>query len=325
MGTTVVGRYVVLGPIGVGGIAIVYRAIDMHKPRRVAIKLLSPLFAGDPRARAKVHLEALITDRLRHPGVPEVFGFGDAELPDGVLLPYLAMELFTGPMLADRLAGGALPWQEAVTVAATVADVLTMAHRHGVVHRDLTPTNIMLTGSGAKIIDFGEASTVAPLVSGESPLPVREVSIAALPSDDVYALGMLLFQMLTGRSPYPWGGAVGSAGEPSAGRPRGMAPTPVLLVPGLPRPVAEICRGAMAKRAADRPDSADLSLALWHLLAPAGLTRWPWPAAQPPGPPAPWRTTRPQPGPPAPWRTTRPQAAALAGTNDRPDFECSRI
>jgi serine/threonine-protein kinase len=265
MGTAIVGRYVLIGPVGYGGVSVVYQAIDTHRGSRTAVKLLSPAFADDEYARERVRQEALITTRLRHPSVPQVFDFGDATLPDGRVVPYVAMELLSGAMLAGRLAGGALPWPEAVRVAATIADVLAIAHRRGVVHRDLTPANIMMTGSGPKIIDFGEAITVAAVsaIAAEHPLPTRRVSSAADPADDVYALGVLLYQMLTGHSPYL---TASTESQLHAARLRHIAPTPVLLVPGLPRTIAEVCRACMAKRPEDRPVAAQVALALWALV-----------------------------------------------------------
>jgi serine/threonine-protein kinase len=269
MGTAIVGRYVLLGPIGYGGVSVVYQAVDSVGGRRAAVKLLSPAFAADAYAREKVHNEALITARLRHPSVPRVFGFGDVALPGGGSVPYVAMELLRGAVLAGRLTGGPLPWPEAVRVAATVADVLTIAHRRGVVHRDVTPANIMMTLDGPKIIDFGEATTVeptSPAARSEAPLPFRPVSTGGAPADDVYALGVVLYQMLTGASPY-------GGGQPrnalAAARLRTIAPTPVLVVPGMPRAVAEICRGCMAKRPEDRPGAARVALDLWGMAEPA--------------------------------------------------------
>ena len=270
MGTAIVGRYVLIAPVGYGGVSVVYQAVDPHYGVRVAIKLLSSTFADDPYARDRVRQEALITDRLRHPSVPQVYDFGDAQLPDGRQVPYVVMELLSGTMLAGRLAEGALPWPEAVKVAAAIADVLAIAHRRGVVHRDLTPTNIMMTDTGPKIIDFGEAITVeavSPLAL-DQPLPTRRVSSAPAPADDVYALGVLLYQMLTGHSPYPTASA---EGQMHAARMRHIAPTPVLLVPGLPRVVAEVCRDCMAKRPEERPVASEVALALWALtIDPAG-------------------------------------------------------
>jgi serine/threonine-protein kinase len=175
-------------------VSVVYQAIDAGYGRTAALKLLTPNFADDPGARWKVHREALITDRLRNPSVPRIYDYGDARLPDGGSVPYVSMELLRGAVLAGRLVSGPLAWAEAVKVAATVADVLAIAHRRGVVHRDLTPENIMMTASGAKIVDFGEATTVegAPLNAFGEPLPDRRVSSGGSPADDVYALGVLL-------------------------------------------------------------------------------------------------------------------------------------
>jgi serine/threonine protein kinase len=269
MGTSIARRYVVLGPIGHGGLSVVYEAVDAKVGRRVAVKLPARQFVNNPAAHERMRHEALVTERLRSPSVPRVYDHGETVLPGGWRAPYVAMELITGAMLAGRLAGTALPWREAVTVAATAADVLAVAHRHGIVHRDLTPTNIMLTAAGAKIIDFGEAATVLP--PGQSvdrrglALPDRHFTSAASPADDVYSLGVLLFQMLTGRSPY---GSNGPADDLAAARLRRMAPTPVLIVPGMPHELAEVTRRFMDKRADQRPTSAAAALELWALVTP---------------------------------------------------------
>jgi serine/threonine-protein kinase len=279
MGTAILRRYVLLGPIGHGGVSVVYHAVDSLSARPLAIKLLAPPLLDDARARDNVRREALITQRLRHPSVPKVYDFGDAPLPDGTTVPYVVMELLTGVALAGRLAGGGpLPWRTAVSTAATVADVLAVAHRRGVVHRDLTADNIMMTSSGLKIIDFGLATMVdqdaarwdrprvlRPALRRHPTIPRHRVTSAHLPADDVYALGVLLYQMLTGRSPY-------SSATPStyvaAGRLRSLAPTPVLTVPGLPPRLADFTRACMAKRPEDRPGSQDAALALWGMVVP---------------------------------------------------------
>jgi serine/threonine-protein kinase len=266
MGTAILRRYVVLGPIGRGGVSVVYQAIDAQSARQRALKLVAPAFAGDPGAWDRVRREAEITERLRHPSVPRVYDCGDAPLPDGSVVPYVVMELLSGVVLAGRLVGGALPWAEAVSTAATIADVLAVAHRRGVVHRDLAPENVMLTRAGVKIIDFGLAATLDGR-GDRGPAQPRSgpPTPAGHPADDVYALGVLLYQMLTGRSPYP-------AADPdlalSASRRRTVAPTPVLVVPGMPREVADICRDCMAKRPADRPDASSVAIALWSMLMP---------------------------------------------------------
>lgn len=276
LGTAILGRYVILDAIGHGGVSTVYEAIDVVMPRRLAIKALAVAHAADPRARDGVRREALIIDRLRHPSVPRVYGYGDAPLPDGTVLPYVVMELLTGVSLATRLAQGPLPWTEAVPVAAAIADVLAVAHRRGLVHRDLSAGNVMLTSDGIKIVDFGLATTVERrrtipgkprLTRGTVPrrqpiLPAHRVTTAAQPADDVYALGVLLYQLVTGQSPYPHATPGADFATPHF---RCVAPTPVLTVPGLPRDVAEICRACMAKRPTDRPSSRDVALALWAL------------------------------------------------------------
>lgn len=256
MGTPILQRYVLLGPIGRGGVSVVYQGVDTVRARPAAVKLLAPAFADDARARRNMRREAVITARLRHPHVPRLYDSGEAHLPDGTMAPYVVLELLTGVGLTGRLAGGPLPWREAVTVAATVADVLAVAHRRGVVHGDVTPGNIMVTTDGIKIIDFGLATRIGL----DEP--------AGRPAEDVYALGLLLYQMLTGRSPYP---AATARTRLDAARLTAIAiaPTPVLLVPGLPREVADICRCCMAKDPAHRPASVDVALALWSVVTPA--------------------------------------------------------
>lgn len=276
LGTAILRRYVLIGVAGRGGVSTVYHAVDARRGRRIAVKILAPTWADDSCARDDVRREAVITDRLRHPSVPRVFEYGDAPLPDGRVVAYVVLELLTGIPLADRLAAGPLPWPEAVRIAATAADVLAIAHRRGVVHRDLTSRNIMMTPDGVKIIDFGLA-TAAPArighpthqvlvkrpVRNRDRVPARPLTTAARPADDVYTLGVLLYEMLIGRSPYPGGRP---AAEVSGGRFPRPAPTPVLAVPGLPRALADLVRACMAKTPEARPRSAAAALALWDLL-----------------------------------------------------------
>ncbi len=247
MGTFFAHRYVLMGPLGRGGVSEVFQAVDVVDCRATAIKMVTPSLARDTRIGDTVRREAAITRRLRHPSVPKLYGDGEAPLPDGTVVPYLALELLRGVSLAGLLSG-ALPPPEALRIAATVADVLAVAHRRGVVHRDLNPTNIMMTAAGVKIIDFGLAA---------------ETATGAEPAEDVYALGVLLYHLLTGVSPYP--ASTSQAALASFRQPK-LAPTPVLLVPGLPLAVADLCRSCMAKRAADRPESATVALTLWSVL-----------------------------------------------------------
>ena len=266
------------GAIGQGGVSTVYAAVDARQGRRLAVKIFAPR-DGLPGGRDDVRREALITDRLRHPSVPRVFEYGEAPLPDGRLIPYVVLELLAGRPLAERLARGPMAWPDAARIAATVADVLAVAHRRGIVHRDLTARNIMVTPGGVKIIDFGLATAAIrtgdggsrPLVlrcGARHPEPAHPRTAFARPADDVYTLGVLLFEMVTGRSPYPPRIA---ATIHAAGRVGRLAPTPVLTVPGVPGAVRDLVRSCMAKRPEQRPASADVALGLWALVDRVGL------------------------------------------------------
>ncbi len=278
MGTAILRRYVLIGTVGQGGVSTVYHAVDARRGRLLAVKILAPMFADDPHACDDVRREALITDRLRHPSVPRVFDYGDAPLPDGTVLPYVVLELLTGVPVSERLTSGPLPWPEAVRIAATAADVLAVAHRRGIVHRDLASRNIMCTRDGTiKIIDFGLA-TAAACTGDTSALPIvisrplrrarplaHPVSATGRPADDVYRLGVLLYEMLTRRSPY-----LNASPLDAEIRPR-LAPTPVLTVPGMPLEIGELIRSCMAKKAEDRPRSAHIALRLWEVLDRASV------------------------------------------------------
>jgi serine/threonine protein kinase len=268
LGRTVLDRFTLTKPLGRGGVSLVYEAVDLDRMLPVAVKVLAPAFASNARTCQAARQEPIIMQRLRHPSVPKVYGFGDAHLDaqfgafadvpsfagkrfgsDGaVAMPCVVMELLDGVSLAKRLGVGPLPWRVAVETAATIAEMLGVAHRRGIAHRDLTALNVMLTSDGVKIIDFGLAT-----VLGSPPF-------APEMARDVYALGVLLYQMLTGRSPYP---SASNVADVRVVRP---APTPVLSGFGIPHKVAELCRDCMAKRVADRPQSADAAIALWAAL-----------------------------------------------------------
>ena len=270
MGTTFLDRYVLLGPVGHGGVSVVYAAVDTLNNRHVAIKMLDPTHEHDTRAQERIRREAIITDRMRHPSVPRVYGYGDSDLGDGTSIPYFVMELLVGTVLADYLTNGRLPWLDAVQVAATIGDVLAVAHRRGVVHRDLTPANIMMTEQGAQIIDFGVAVTITtpdrdsgPYVLTPRATLANDFAGPGEPADDVHALGVLLYQMVTGAPPF-----VNQPPPTVTATLRLEAPIPVIAVPDVPRGVVEICRRCVAKHPSDRPDAATVALDLWALIVP---------------------------------------------------------
>jgi len=231
IGTTLAGRYVLTQPLAKGGVSTVYQAVDARAGRRLAVKVVDDLYAH------LVQHEAAMTQLLRHPHVPKIFDVGRTTTAQGRDVGYLAMELLGGRALTHTLTHGPMPWRRALRVAGTAADVLAVAHRRGVVHRDLRPSNVMLTPHGAKVVDFG----LANVIGGHT-----------RPADDVYALGILLLDMLLGER------------RPSKGL--GPAPAPVLALPGLPSAVAELCRACMSKSPAARPSAREAALRMWTLV-----------------------------------------------------------
>jgi tetratricopeptide (TPR) repeat protein len=210
-----VGAYELLEPLGKGGMGEVYRARDTRLGRLVAIKFLSSDLQDSPFAAARLDREARLASSLNHPGIVTVFDIGRVEGR-----PYVVMELIVGRSLAKRLADGPMELPEAVDVAAQVADALAAAHAGGVVHRDLKPQNIMLTNDGrAKVVDFGLSKlTVVPAGADEATkaghtmtaphavlgtagymAPEQVAGVAVDARSDQFALGAVLYEMLTGR------------------------------------------------------------------------------------------------------------------------------
>ncbi|WP_446220192.1 serine/threonine-protein kinase [Micromonospora sp. IBHARD004] len=262
-------RYVLRERIGLGGMSEVWRADDEVLHRSVAVKALATELAADPQLRATIQREARAAARLTHPNVTQVYDYGEATLPDGSVVPYLVMELVEGHNLADRLTGGPLAWPEAVRVAGQVAAALAAAHRIGVVHRDVKPGNVMLTETGAKVLDFGIATLAGPrhplagqtgeLMMGTPAYfaPERMTPGPANPASDVYALGALLYRTLTGRAPLPvqtWEDVL----DVQARRP----PVPPLRVPGLPTDIAELTLACLSPDPGRRPTAAQLATRL---------------------------------------------------------------
>jgi eukaryotic-like serine/threonine-protein kinase len=264
------GRYRLVRRIGVGGMGEVWEADDTVLGRRVALKVLVQELANDPRATRRFVREARATAKLTHPNVTRVYDFGR----DGGV-PYLVMELLEGDTLADRLAGGPLPPSEAARIGAAVGDALDAAHRQGIVHRDVKPGNVLLTPVGeVKVMDFGIAaavdethSTTGSGLYGTAAYisPERAAGQAATPAADVYSLGAVLYELLTGRPPF-------------------LGDSPVLVVRAHlqepPRPVRELAPGC-------RPGWPTPARPPWPKTQPSGHPRpLPWPSACAPHPPA---------------------------------------
>src|SRR5256714_11553727 len=154
------GPYEITGPLGSGGMGEVYRARDTRLERTVAIKILPAQFSSDPVRKQRFEREAKTISSLNHPHICTLHDIGHQDGMD-----YLVMECVEGETLASRLEKGLLLLDQALKYGAQIADGLDKAHRSSVVHRDLKPGNIMLTPSGAKLLDFGLAKPAAAPVS----------------------------------------------------------------------------------------------------------------------------------------------------------------
>jgi len=218
------GRFRLLRELGRGGFGVVFEAQDTALRRKVALKAVRT--GGRSGFRQERLLEeAEAAARLSHPNIVTLFDFGRTD--DG---PYLILELLEGETLAARLQGGALPAREAVRVAVQIARALAHAHDRGVVHRDLKPANAFLCRDGTvKVLDFGLAHAFGhKRVAGGTPAFMAPEQAAGAPEDertDVYSLGLMLHQMLTGRPP---------AGASGTGREGAAKPPPPLEVDGAP-------------------------------------------------------------------------------------------
>jgi serine/threonine-protein kinase len=251
--------------------SVVWRGHDQVLGRAVAVKVLSPRLADDATFRDRLRQEALAAARLCHPHITGIFDFGESPLDEHRTVPYVVMELNDGESVAARLSRqGPLPWREAVVIAAEVASALATAHARGVVHRDVTPANVMLTGTGAKVVDFGISALVGQRDSAPDGsllgtpaylAPERLGGGQVSPAADVYALGVLIYRMLTGRLPWPAGNTT------QALRAHLFAdPAPVPELPGMPTQIAGLCLRCLAKRPEDRPGAAGVATMLAALV-----------------------------------------------------------
>ncbi|MEU8072001.1 MULTISPECIES: protein kinase [unclassified Micromonospora] len=266
-------RYRLIDRIGAGGMSVIWRARDEVLDRVVAVKVLAPSLAADARFRDMVREEARSAAQLDHPHVTAVHDYGETVAPDGSITSFVVMELLSGEELEHRLTEGPMPWPAAVETGAQVAEALAAAHRLGIVHRDVTPANVMMTATGAKVLDFGIATRIGTPDDDEDGgtfgtpayvAPERLDGAPAQPATDVYSLGVLLFETLTGHPPYPaetWEELSAALAD---------SPEPTLDdVPGLPRPVAEICLRCLARDPRRRPTAHRVAAVLRDQLLPA--------------------------------------------------------
>ena len=269
---TQLGPYEIVAPIGAGGMGEVYKARDTRLDRSVAIKVLPPDVSADADRRARFQREAKTIAGLNHPHICTLHDVGGT---DGTT--YLVMELLAGETLAARLEKGPLPIAQALGVAAEIADALSAAHRQGIIHRDLKPANVMLTKSGVKLLDFGLAK-----LSGHGELPAA-ASLASAPTEmrpltsegtivgtlqymapeqvegkpadartDLWALGAILYEMLTGKRAFE---GTSAASLIAAILERDPPPVPTLQPP-TPAGVDRLVRRCLAKDPDERWQSA---------------------------------------------------------------------
>lgn len=253
-----VGGYRLIEKRGEGGMGVVYRAEHVALGKPVAVKILHANVAQDPRLATTLLREGRLASRAHHPGIVDVTDFGTT--PDG--RTYLVMELVEWPTLRELLRSGAMDPARAVAIARRILLALDEAHREGVVHRDLKPANVFVGPDDAvKIGDFGTARALAPGETGVKDTRENTVSgspdymspehCRGLPTDrrtDIYAVGCILFEMLTGDVPYPGDTAV------SVMIKQVNDPVPVPMVVGDPLPVSltRVVARAMAKKVGER-------------------------------------------------------------------------
>ncbi|MES1243806.1 MAG: LpqB family beta-propeller domain-containing protein [Acidobacteriota bacterium] len=202
-----VDHYRVFGHLGGGGMGVVYKAEDTRLQRTVALKFLPPAMTRDPVAKSRFLQEARAASALDHPNVCTVYDIG--ELDDGQL--YLGMPAYDGETLKKRIERGTLPIEEAVDIAKQVAQGLAKAHRLGIVHRDIKPANLMLTADGiVKILDFGLAKLAGSAgltragfcVGTPSYMSPEQARGEVDQRTDLWSLGVVLYEMLTGQLPF---------------------------------------------------------------------------------------------------------------------------
>ena len=259
IGTILGGRYRLIELLGQGGMATIYRARDGQLERDVAVKVLRPEYGRDPDFFARFRQEAQSAASLNHPGVVAVYDYGTD--PAG---PFIIMELVDGEDLASMLRrSGALPPRQAARLTSQIARAIAAAHASGFVHRDIKPSNVLVAREGrVKVTDFGIARAIAEaaltlpgttLGSVHYFSPEQARGETATPASDIYSLGIVLYELLTGRR--PWEGD--SAAAIATARLTRPVPSPSAVRSGVPPVLEAISRKAMATNAADRFASAE--------------------------------------------------------------------
>jgi Tol biopolymer transport system component len=283
---TKLGPYEIQSPLGAGGMGEVYRARDTRLERTVAIKILPGHFSSDPLRRQRFEREAKTISGLNHPHICVLHDVGQQ---DGI--DYLVMECVEGETLARRLEKGLLPLEQVLKYGAQVADALHKAHRSGVVHRDLKPGNIMLTPTGAKLLDFGLAkpaasvAAAATLTASAKGSPVTEQGMIVgtfqymSPEQvegkeldersDIFSLGAVLYEMLTGKAAFQ-----GKSQYSVASAILEREPAPISVIKPMTPPVLDhVVKKCLAKAPDERwQNASDLAIELQWIAESGGAT-----------------------------------------------------
>ncbi|GAB3232865.1 serine/threonine-protein kinase [Glycomyces halotolerans] len=259
IGTLIAGRYRLDDRLAAGGMGEVWRGTDTRLSRVVAVKLLHSGLAGNDRFRARFQQEARAVAALQSPGIVALYDYGEEPGPDGVI-SYLIMELVRGTSLDKVIAQrGRLSPPEVLKIVATAAEALDVAHRAGIVHRDIKPGNLLVDEEGAvKIVDFGIASargqagltetgTVMGTLHYASPEQLSGGDLTG--ATDQYSLGIVAYECLAGRAPF-------GGGDPAAVITQHMTGQPAPLPQDVPPPVAQIVMRCLVKDPRQRFASA---------------------------------------------------------------------
>ena len=274
IGTTI-SHYRVSGKLGVGGMGIVYKGEDLRLARSVALKFLPEDLAGDPEAARRLQREAQTIAGLNHPNICTIY-----EIDEHEGAAFIAMELIEGRNLKLHIAQGPLSTEKICDIALQITEALSAAHAAGIVHRDIKPGNIVISATGVvKVLDFGLARrfmepTTGELVIGGSTLlgrplgtagymaPERILQLPPDPRSDLFSLGVVIYEMATGRPPF-----AGKSASDTVTNILEKEPIPLMqLAPDRPPQLERIVNRLLAKRADDRyPSGEALRVALMAL------------------------------------------------------------
>ncbi|MFE4606343.1 protein kinase, partial [Kitasatospora indigofera] len=293
-GTVLGGRYRLVERIGGGGMGSVWRAEDEVLGRQVAVKVLHRALFEEGTFAARFKREAQLLAALRHPGIVDVHDYGEGEEESGERAAFIVMELVEGRPLNEVLAdGGPMGAERALGLLASALDALEAAHRRGIVHRDLKPSNLMLRGDDRlTVTDFGIARALASsrITASHTVLgtalymaPEQAEGAATTPASDLYSIGVVCYELLTGEPPFLGESVL----EVALKHIRDPAPE---LPSGIPPAVRELVAKALAKRPEDRfADAAAMAAAARAALADGAAASAPTvrvPPALAPAPPA---------------------------------------